>query len=214
MLIFTILFFSCFLEVSGKGFDVLEKLEKLETREDDCYAPPDVMGGKCVSSDEVSGIETSTITYSVDPVSDATELECEGLCAGPVDENNQDCTFGWYSIMPDVPMMWGASYAVPAIRCKGVPLGTVFTWSTSSGTTDVTSCPSPTGIKTEILIQDKLRGNDQGTSPTFTTSTVTSTTIKTIVIIMISSIFLLMAIGYLIVNVLRNRQTSGYVAIA
>jgi hypothetical protein len=106
--------------------------------DDACYAPPLSFGGKCISSDGLVGSDTTTITYNIDPASDATQVLCQGLGAGP--EGGQ-CSFGWYDIgSGGISMMWGANDGTPAIQCKGVPLGTTLDWSWDSGDSTTNSC--------------------------------------------------------------------------
>lgn len=111
---------------------------KVEVSEDGCYAPPTVYGGKCDSMESLLGDDTTTITYQIDPTSDATQVICQGLGAG---QEGGDCSWGWYDIgSGGIEMMWGANAASPSIQCYGMPLGTTLTWSWSSGTASTGSC--------------------------------------------------------------------------
>jgi hypothetical protein len=105
-----------------------------------CYAPPLFYGLKCKSPRSLIGVKDTTIVYHVNQIGD-TAIHCKALGMGYV--TKEGCKWGWYDIginPESATLRWGSSAGTPAIRCKGVPLGTAIKWSWGASSDKSAEC--------------------------------------------------------------------------
>lgn len=113
--------------------------------DDPCFAGPNIYGPQCISSEGVFDSQNNaTIIFNFDPSEDGTELLCEATVASPDVVPDAMCTVNqWYPVIDGVEALWGAGAGNPAVRCKGVPFHTTFSWSYSIGESSYGNCLSP-----------------------------------------------------------------------
>ena len=105
--------------------------EDIKILADACYAPPMAYGGACYSSQSIIGSNETFVSYSARITSGNTSVQCQALGCGY--NQNDSCRFGWYDIgnmnRGSIRLYWGNNAGSPAIKCKGIPLGTTMEWS-------------------------------------------------------------------------------------